>query len=173
MTVNDVSTEKESRAHSSSRTGDEDEGLSDRFAGLELLLYASRGALTQIRDKLASLGQEKQQALVNFTDSDSRTALHIACSDGHVAVVKELLRNGADPRITDRSGYTCVDDALRNGRIEVLRVLGDFGAAFPNHVDATDVNPGYKLGRDLCQAAAEGNVRAAQQLVYTFGANGK
>lgn len=147
----------------------------DRTAGFELMQHAASGEVGRLRRRLEGASPEERSALVDFADYDSRRPLHIACCEGHVAVVKELLKMGADWSCKDRYGATCVDDAVQNGRLEVLRVLGDFGAAFPSHsnIEATDVNPGYALGRDLSEMAATGNIRAAKQLVKNFDANGK
>lgn len=161
----------EEKGAQSRSADDEREDLAERLAGFELLLLASAGDVRAVRAKLAAAPPARLPALVNFADYDKRTALHVACSDGHPAVVHELLAHNADPALRDRFGATCVDDAVHNGWLPVLRVLADHGAEFPAHVDATDIHPAYTLGRDLALSVASSNARAVHQLIHTFGAD--
>ena len=58
--------------------------------------------------------------------ADSRegwTALMFASGEGHAEVVKFLLSRGVDPAPRDRWGGTPRDDAVREGRSEVLAIL--------------------------------------------------
>ena len=48
-------------------------------------------------------------------DYDQRTALHLACSEGHEAAVAVLIKAGAPLSVTDRWGHTPADDARRKG----------------------------------------------------------
>jgi glutaminase len=52
---------------------------------------------------------------VRLGDYDRRTALHIACSEGHHDVVKLLLQKGAQVSVIDRWKNTPLDDAISNG----------------------------------------------------------
>lgn len=128
--------------------------------------------IARVRALLSSQQTTEQRiALVNFSDYDQRRPLHIACANGFVAIAKELLRAGADHSARDRFGVSAVRDAIRNGRVETLRVLGECSASFPGKVQATHIDPRYVLGRDLIHVAGEGNVRAASQLVRCFAPN--
>ena len=62
-------------------------------------------------DCLVSLSQ--QGGDFNIPDYDGRTPLHLACSEGHLEVVKYLLLNGASVHMTDRFNHTPLDDAVR------------------------------------------------------------
>jgi len=65
-----------------------------------LLSCASSGDLTGIIQLL------DEGASVNSCDYDKRTGLHVAASEGHVAVVELLLSRGADVNPVDRWGDT-------------------------------------------------------------------
>jgi hypothetical protein len=43
---------------------------------------------------------------ISQSSGDGLTPLHMAAAHGHVAVVEELIRNGADANVRDRS-YAC------------------------------------------------------------------
>ena len=60
---------------------------------------------------------------VNVADYDSRTALHLAASENHVATVLYLMEAGANPTATDRWGNTAYDDALRGGYSHLCAIL--------------------------------------------------
>mmetsp|Transcript_43288 Transcript_43288/g.119706 ORF Transcript_43288/g.119706 Transcript_43288/m.119706 type:complete len:571 (-) Transcript_43288:67-1779(-) len=98
---------------------------------------------------------------VNICDSDKRTALHLAASQGKLACVKSLIEKcGADQNVKDRLGGTPVDDAIRGRHAEVHAYLEQMGAqrgktASMNTGDATD----------LCAAASSGDLVVLRKLV--------
>jgi ankyrin repeat protein len=49
--------------------------------------------------------------------------LHQACEAGHVAVVQQLIRHGADPSVTDRAGQLPMECALVHDKLPVVRYL--------------------------------------------------
>lgn len=51
---------------------------------------------------------------VNDADYDGRTALHLACAEGHVEIVEILLQRGADKNLQDRWGNTPSSEALKS-----------------------------------------------------------
>lgn len=57
-----------------------------------------------------------QQGLdINAFNYDTRTAIHLAASEGQAPLVKYLLEARADANVVDRWGGTPLDDALRGG----------------------------------------------------------
>ena len=46
---------------------------------------------------------------MNDCDYDKRTALHVAASEGHIEIVRTLLKEGADVNFADRYNTTPLD----------------------------------------------------------------
>jgi glutaminase len=85
----------------------------------DLLWSAKTGSMVRLREAIARQG-DGGVAVANVADYDNRTALHVACAEGHLDVVRALLLNGADPNIKDRFGGTAFDAAKGNGAIVAL-----------------------------------------------------
>lgn len=47
------------------------------------------------------------------------TALHLACSNGHIETAKLLLAYGADPTTINNRGLSCLDIAIENNQNEI------------------------------------------------------
>lgn len=64
---------------------------------------------------------EKKGYDIKGCDYDGRTALHLACEEGHLAVVKYLVSAGADINSEDRWGSTPIRSSLtsHNRRISL------------------------------------------------------
>ncbi|KAG0563397.1 hypothetical protein M758_8G024900 [Ceratodon purpureus] len=86
-----------------------------------LLSYASKGNVTAIKELL------DEDAAVNASDYDGRTALHLAASEGHVPVVELLLKHGADVNPVDRWGDTPLADARKYTKGAVAKLLEQHG----------------------------------------------
>lgn len=71
------------------------------------------------------------------------SALHEACSGGHVVVVRLLLEAGADWRTAHEGGETPLTLAIQSGHSEVLGVLAGSGARLQERLD----NPGWLMAR--------------------------
>ena len=87
-------------------------------AGTALLYAVAKADMPAIE-----LVLKEQPQLVNFGDYDKRTPLHVASSEGQLAVVKLLLYKYSAQFRTDRWGGTPLDDAKRNGHAKVLALL--------------------------------------------------
>ncbi|XP_026475160.1 ankyrin-3-like [Ctenocephalides felis] len=66
---------------------------------------------------------------INAANANGLNALHLAAKDGHLEVVRELLRRNADPDAATRKGNTALHIASLAGQEEVVRVLVQAGAS--------------------------------------------
>ncbi|CAG8584921.1 6605_t:CDS:10 [Paraglomus occultum] len=76
--------------------------------------------------------------LLNCTDYDGRTPLHIACSAGHYEIVQFLLQNGASVHVRDRFNHTPLFEAAQHKHMRVVRLLRQAGAHF-NDSETQDI----------------------------------
>ena len=72
----------------------------------------------------------KSGADANLSMSDGRTAVHIAASNGNLAVLRALLQNGGDAQIVDREGETSLHKACRYCHYHVVLELIQFIQGF-------------------------------------------
>jgi ankyrin repeat protein len=54
---------------------------------------------------------------------DDATPLFIACQNGHLEVVRELLARGANPRLVTNSGATAHSVATHKGHAAIVQLL--------------------------------------------------
>ncbi|KAL1499048.1 hypothetical protein AB1Y20_013564 [Prymnesium parvum] len=104
-------------------------------------------------------------------DYDARTALHVAASEGQLAVVRLLVEEfGASPSPSDRWGSTPLDDALRRGHSKVEKYLKSRRGTktFACHDDDTAssvvVRGVSRFATALCAAAYIGDLPALRSL---------
>mmetsp|Transcript_10468 Transcript_10468/g.18463 ORF Transcript_10468/g.18463 Transcript_10468/m.18463 type:complete len:532 (-) Transcript_10468:44-1639(-) len=96
------------------------------------LQAAAQGDVSRVEKLLAKNG-------VNAADYDSRTALHVAASDGNTAVVKFLVERDALINTRDRWGHTPLDDAIRGKFPSVIEFLREHGGETTGaYEDSTD-----------------------------------
>lgn len=80
---------------------------------------------------------DHQAVVINDTDSDGRSALHIACELRKKALVLMLLHYGAGPYLCDNQGTSPLYVAVSEGHdmvVELMLTLGKIalGRLFPN-----------------------------------------
>lgn len=90
---------------------------------------------------------------VNKRMNGDTTALMAACTLGRTAIVKVLLKAGADPSLTDETGFHAAHMAARMGHLPCLQELG---AACPGILDTCRASDG---ATPLMLAAADNHVR--------------
>lgn len=83
----------------------------------EIVEYSRNGDIPGIKRLIA------QHCDVDETDSNGRTALHVASSLGRVGIVKLLVQSGADVDACSTSGKSPLHEACINGRLDVLQAL--------------------------------------------------
>ena len=85
----------------------------------EIIKYSSLGDVSALKRLSITNGD------FSHGDYDNRTPLHLACSNGHLNVVKYLIEQGnlKDINPVDRWGGTPYDDAVRENHIEVSKYL--------------------------------------------------
>lgn len=92
-------------------------------AVVQLCWAASQGDLFEVQN-LISNGANPDGA-----DYDGRTALHLAASEGHEAVVMYLTSKCRNISPVDRWGGTPLSDAKKSGKLEVIRLLEEASLA--------------------------------------------
>ena len=79
-------------------------------------------------DELHMLLSETDTSFVNQGDYDGRTALHIVSSLGNEKAVALLISKNANVNAMDHWGGKPLDDAVRKGHVDCIRMLKDNGA---------------------------------------------
>ncbi|KAG8552345.1 hypothetical protein GDO81_004482 [Engystomops pustulosus] len=72
--------------------------------------------------------EEKQARQKQIKAEYRRTALHRACSEGHLAIVEKLIDAGADLEFRDMLESSAIHWTCRGGSVEVLKLLLNKGA---------------------------------------------
>uniref|UniRef100_A0A3B5LX03 Transient receptor potential cation channel, subfamily A, member 1b n=1 Tax=Xiphophorus couchianus TaxID=32473 RepID=A0A3B5LX03_9TELE len=90
------------------------------YKGWSCLHHAASEGYTQTMDILLSANPK----LLDKTDEDGNTALHIAARSGHVAAVRMMLVRGAEI-VLNKNDTSFLHEALQNGRKEVANAVID------------------------------------------------
>ncbi|XP_059356432.1 glutaminase kidney isoform, mitochondrial-like isoform X3 [Carassius carassius] len=100
---------------------------------INLLFAAYTGDVSALRRfALSSMDMEQR-------DYDSRTALHVAATEGHIEVVRFLLEAcKVNPVPKDRWGNTPIDEAKHFGHHEVLALLEEYNSKYNQPVTDAD-----------------------------------
>ena len=97
-----------------------------------------------------------------FKDYDGRTALHVAASEGRLALVEYLVAAGAQVNVSDRWGGSPLDDAMRHRHDDVQTLLRSSGGRLGVSCD----------GEALIVAANRGETAEIEALSLSSGTNG-
>jgi len=131
--------------------------------GAILCAAAAQGRAELLKDMIVHQGIS-----ANAKNYDGRTALHLAAAAGELEVVKLLLDKGrATLDVKDRWGHTPIDDAVREGRNQVVEHLHKLGAKH----SATGSDAAMRMLNvcSLCNATARGNIDQMRELILAHG----
>jgi glutaminase len=90
----------------------------------DILAAAAAGDVDEVAAVLSM-----DNRLTRTRDGAGRTPLHLAATNGHVAIVETLLHNNADPNVRDAEGRTPMALAEAAGHREVVDRLRAAGAS--------------------------------------------
>jgi ankyrin repeat protein len=120
---------------------------------LEFLTAAAVGDILTVSELLA-----RDCSLLNGCDYDKRTAMHVACAEGRIDVVKLLMKKRADPRVQDRWGNEPLYDAIIQGHYPVVQLLAAAGVLLSDEAKTS-------LEFKLCSICSSGATARAELLV--------
>ncbi|KAJ4957823.1 hypothetical protein NE237_024934 [Protea cynaroides] len=128
----------------------------------EFHLAARTGNLTRLKDILQGCGGGSLNELLSRPNLDGETALYTAAENGHVLVVKELLKhlNLETASLSAKNSYDAFHVAAKQGHIEVLKELLN---AFPSLAMTTDSSNSTALHT----AATQGHIDVVNLLLET------
>ena len=128
--------------------------IATRCAFKKLYKAASKGNLERLKYCLA-----EDTSHVNRTTSSGYSPLYAAVRGGHLGVVEELLKNGADVNDVG-SGQYLINAAASYGYKDIVGVLFNAGA----DISGTDFD-----GETLLHAAARSGCWETFQIVFPYG----
>lgn len=108
------------------RTKDDDtdytQPRSSEDGGGLLLRAIQRNDSAQVERRLDAM-----PSLLEYSNIDQRTPLHIAAAEGQLSILRDLLERGALPNSIDRWGGTARDDAQYTRDKDCIALLEQFG----------------------------------------------
>lgn len=113
------------------------------------------GDLPKVKKMLSEDG-----ALLHARSRDKETAIIKASENGHISVVRFLLKNGANPDDADETsaGQTPMIHAVFNGHTKIIKLLLDAGANIEKKNNIPGEGP-------LITAAQEGQIKVVKLLL--------
>eukprot|EP01080_Neovahlkampfia_damariscottae_P010211 gene10211-2631_t len=109
--------------------------------------------------------------LIDASDYDNRTPLHIAASIGDLEIVQFLLEAGADVNALDNQDETPIQDALSHGKSQVVDFLIQKGGEIPSTILEAVRNPEFQmsLNKSLPILCERGRFQYAESWVLAKG----
>lgn len=128
----------------------------------EIIYSALTSAAVKAKNTSRLETMEKTGTDIFLPNADGRTALHIACCEGDLSTVLQLIKMGANIHVRDRFDRTPFTDATEFDHHEVLKLLVQCGSRL--HESNQDIS------ERLCYAAGNGQL-ARLQSYHLAGAN--
>ena len=117
-----------------------------KFLALESL--CRKGDLEGLMALISREGAQNIKAVVNETSEQGCSPLFFACAHGHAAVVKLLIRLGADLRATTSlGGHTCLVAACESSAVAVVPLLLERGKFLVHIATLAGETPLYVASR--------------------------
>lgn len=88
-------------------------GIINNNDHLDIDIAFTRAMTAIVKDDFETLRKYVDTSLVNMSDYDGRTLLHVACSYGKPDIIEYLLKEGANTKCTDYWANTPMDDIQR------------------------------------------------------------
>jgi hypothetical protein len=117
---------------------------------------------------LRSVEPKVRLDLMSKLDADGKSPLHLACAEGHTAVVALLLHHGCPPALNTKSGATPLHHAVRHTHFEIINLLIPAIIARGN---ISDLDLEDKKGRSPLHFAVHFRLRHVVQLLLSSGAS--
>jgi ankyrin repeat protein len=124
---------------------------------LDLLQAADRGELKEV-ERLLKNGAH----VSTIRPGEGSTALVLASTKGHRAVVRLLLKRGAKVNARNVNGWTALMGASTNGHLEIVKLLLEHKA---------DVNAKHAYGWTALKLATEKGHKQIRELLLRYGAS--
>lgn len=116
------------------------------------------GIAKEAADKEAAAGGASKEPELDLQDGDGNTALFLACSGGHIRVVKSLLKAGANINVKSKGSVTPLYGAASNGHARIVEILLDWKTG-------PDITLRSDEGDNALEAAVKGGHNAVAELL--------
>jgi ankyrin repeat protein len=103
-------------------------GNIDDYSSVEIAAELILGGAEEVETEFSYFQDALTSRNINVRFDDGQTPLHLSSINGHVAITKYLLLNGANTQSQDSSGATPLHEAIRYGNLEIAKMLLDAGA---------------------------------------------
>ncbi|EME81905.1 uncharacterized protein MYCFIDRAFT_138563 [Pseudocercospora fijiensis CIRAD86] len=128
----------------------------DPESGNTVLHFCSANGFTEL---LRSFLSQNVPSLVNHGNNEGNTPLHWAAYNGHLAIVKLLVENGADMWAKNKAGHLAMFEAERADKSEVVQYLLVAGGKEVEQ-GGTEGQPSEEDVADVQEGEASGSVQA-------------
>ena len=118
-----------------------------------VLIAAAEGNFTAMKNML-----DRDESLAHSADYDRRTALHLACAEGHKDIADLLIQTGVKPMVKDRWGHEPLQEAILHGHENVVDLLIGYGVIL-------SYESKQALEQKMCDFACQGDLKRIEMLV--------